>query len=123
MKTLAGVSFFFRLRGLPPYRSYFSVKQALKGYKRMTFVSGNRRPISLDILSGVCGVTKAVCFSTYEALLFGTAFVLVFFGACRISELVPGNRHGSSGILYDQVVADHSWVHILLQNSKTDQLG
>lgn len=122
-KTLAGISFFFRLLGLQPCTSYFSVKQALKGYRRLTFVSDSRRPISLDILHGLCKVTAIVCFSKYEALLFKTAFVLAFFGAFRISELVPANKQGTSGIRFEQVVVDQLGVHIWLQQSKTDQCG
>lgn len=45
MKTLAGISFCFKLRGLLPCSGYFSVKQALKGYKRRSLIPDSRRPI------------------------------------------------------------------------------
>lgn len=51
------------------------------------------------------------------------AFVLAFFGAFRISELVPANKQGTSGIQNEQVVVDFSGVHIWLQHSKTYQCG
>lgn len=77
----------------------------------------------LTSLVAFAGVTQVVCFSAYEASLFKTAYVLAFFSAFCISELVPVNKQGSSGIWYDQVVVDHSGVHIWLQSSKTDQCG
>lgn len=95
LKTLADISFFFRLLGLQPCTSYFSVKQALKGYKMSNFVANTRRPISLDILGGLCRFTEVVCFSAYKTLLFKTAFALAFFGAFRILELVPANKLGA----------------------------
>lgn len=54
---------------------------------------------------------------------FSKAFVLAFFGAFRISELVPANKQGTSGIRFEQVVVDQFGVHIWLQQSKMDQCG
>ena len=122
-KVLAGISFYFRLLGLKPCSDYFSVRQALKGYRRGNCSKDERRPISLDILSGLCRATSAVCFSDYEALLFRTAFALAYFGAFRISELIPANKKGVSGIRLEHVVLDRERVHIWLSCSKTDQGG
>lgn len=123
MKTLAGISFFFKLEGLQPCSGYFSVRQALKGYRRRSLVPDSRRPISVELLGGLCGATKLVCFSEYEALLFNTAFSFAFFGAFRISELVPANKKESSGISYEQVVVDQFGVRVWLQHSKMAQAG
>lgn len=123
MKILAGISFFFRLRGLQPCPGYISVRQALK-----VIGEGSKSWIVEDqylwtYLGGLCRTTKLVCFSEYEALLFNTTFSFAFFGAFRILELVPTNNRDLSGIWYDQVVVDHLGVHIWLQRSKMDQFG
>ena len=122
-KTLAGISFFCRLRGFPPCTAYFSVKQALKGYKRAHFVPDDRRSISLDLLGKLCEIASSVCFSGFESLLFRTAFVLAFHGALRISELLPKSKRGGSGILVDHVRVDPTGIQLWLSRSKTDALG
>lgn len=55
------------------------------------FPSDVRRPISLEIFSKLWDLTLSVCVSPYEALLFQIAFVLAFFGALHISELILFN--------------------------------
>lgn len=93
-KTLAGVSFFFRLQRLPPCSSFLSVKQALKGYRKRHFAPDGRRPISIELLRRICEATSVICFTGYEALLFQTAFVLAYFGAFRNCFRVPGGVLG-----------------------------
>ncbi|XP_040213109.1 uncharacterized protein LOC120943709 isoform X1 [Rana temporaria] len=122
-KTLAGISFFCRLRGFAPCTAFFSVKQALKGYKRVNFVPDDRRPISLDLLGKLCEIASSVCFSVFESILFRTAFVLAFHGALRISELIPKSKLGGSGILVDHVTVDTSGIQLWISRSKTDALG
>lgn len=51
-KTLAGISFF--LHGYPACVSYFSVRQVLKGYRRLHFTPDSRRPISGQLLRHLC---------------------------------------------------------------------
>lgn len=43
VKSLAGISFFCRLKGLPSCMSYFFVKRAIKGYKRRATVADGRK--------------------------------------------------------------------------------
>lgn len=109
LKLWPGFLFFLRLMGLPSCLEFFSIKQALKGYHKAKFLPDGRWPISLEFLADLSAVTSVVCFSGYEALLFCTAFSLIFFGALQISELVLLPRHGSSGILFD-----HVWLTIHL---------
>lgn len=122
-KTLAGVSFFFRLRRLPPCSSFFSVKQALKGYRKRHFAPDGRRPISVELLRRICEAMSVICFTGYEALLFQTAFVLAYFGAFRVSELLPGSKRCSRGMLAEHVLVEQGRVYLFLRQSKRDQLG
>lgn len=55
------------------------------------------------------------------ALLFRAAFS--FFAALRISELVPSNKKGLSGLLFNTIKADYRCIKIFLHRFKTDQLG
>lgn len=121
VKTLAGISFFFKLRQFPACSSYFSIRQALKGYRKACFVADDRRPTSIGFLKKLCSATHLVCFSSYEAL-FKTAFVVAFFAALRISKLVPKNKKGRSGLSFSNIVPLSSSVNILIKKSKTDQL-
>lgn len=111
------------MRGLPSCSSFFLVKQALKGYRRSTFVPDDRRPIGLSLLRRLCDATLGVCFSGYEALLFKVTFVLFYFGAFRVSDLLPGSKLSSLGLWSEHVLVDHGRVQVFLRRSKTDQLG
>lgn len=123
VKQLAGISFFTKLLGFPSCMSFFSVKQVLKGYRRSTVTHDSRLPISIDILKKLCASTKTVCFSDYESLLFRLAFCLCFFGAFRISELLPNNVHGYSGFSFSDLVLGNDFIQLKIKKSKTDQLG
>lgn len=82
-----------------------------------------RRPISLDILRDICLVTPKVCNSEYEAILLHSAFVLIFFAALRISEMVPANKKGNSGLLFNEVLISPGKVQVFISRSKTDVHG
>lgn len=84
-RTLSGISFFQKMNSLTSCLSYFSVKQALKGYKKSHFQIDNRHPITPEILSSVCSITDTVCFSSFEAVLFNAVFAMAFFAALRVS--------------------------------------
>lgn len=103
--------------------SFFSVKQVLKGYRRSKVTHDSRLPISIDILEKCCTSTKTVCFSFYESLLFRLPFCLCFFGAFQISELLPNNVKGYSGISYSDLVLGSNFIQLRIKRSKTDQLG
>lgn len=79
------------------------VRQALKGLKKERLIPDLRRPITLDILSKLCLVTYSVCISEYEALLFHAAFVLIFFAALRITEMLPNNKKSLTSLQLSEV--------------------
>ncbi|XP_075683592.1 uncharacterized protein LOC142652068 isoform X1 [Rhinoderma darwinii] len=122
-KSLAGISFFLKLNSCPAISSLFPVKQLLKGYHRSAPVVERRRPISLDLLLKLFKVLHLVCFSNFEVCLFRTAFVLMFFAALRISELVAESKVSVPGLSFQDVSCKIDHVLLLLKKSKTDQLG
>lgn len=122
-KVLAGISFFFKLHNLPPLNVFFSVKQALKGYKKITYAPDKRRPISINMLRHLCLSTRLVCHNPFEETLFQTAFCLAFFAALRVSELVPANSVVFSGLRFQDVLISGTGIRMFIRRSKTDQLG
>lgn len=80
-------------------------------------------PISIPLLKEICTVTNSICFSEFKAILFKTAFVLAFFGAMRISELLPKNKGSSLDLLKHHVLVYRSGINICIPSSKTDSAG
>lgn len=64
-----------------------------------------------------------VCYSPAEDLLFKVSFSLLFFGAFRISELLPRSSSSLDGVLFSDVSMGPNFIKIFLRFSKTDQLG
>lgn len=122
-KILAGVSFFLKLNNFPACNSFFSVKQALKGLRKVKLAPDKRRPITLDTLSKLCLATPFVCISEYEAILFHAAFVLMFFAAFRISEMLPNNKHSLEGLFLSEVSFSDDKVFVFVRKSKMDRSG
>ena len=114
-KTLAGVSFFLKLHNQPSCFTFFSVQQALKGYKKNHFHKDRRLPITPLILEKICSVASAICFSSFESILFRAVFSLAFFAALRVSEL--------NVIQVSDVFLSATTVKIFIRRSKTDQYG
>ncbi|CAJ0959820.1 unnamed protein product [Ranitomeya imitator] len=57
-------------------------------------------------------VSGSVCDSTYEATLISAAFSLAFFGAMRVSEILPSSRCRAGGLqLEDLVICDDGLRH------------
>lgn len=102
-KNLAELSFFLKLSNHTACNTFFSVKQALKGYKRGSFHLDTRMAITPSILSQLCKAANTVCFSSFEANLFWAVFCILFFGALRISKVVPPYRYTEPGILFTHV--------------------
>lgn len=103
--------------------SFFSVKQAPKVYLKTNLKPDARMTISIELLEKICYSTLVLCFSAYESLLFCLAFSLCFFGALRISELLPCSKIDMSGIYFSDLLLNDGFVQIPIRRSKTDQLG
>ncbi|KAM5158288.1 integrase/recombinase xerD homolog [Mantella aurantiaca] len=122
-KIMSGLSFFFRLHSFPACSKFFSVRQALKGYKKARQQPDERRPITMELLSRIVFSTAQVCTSQFESILFSTVFVLAFFAALRISELVSPNRHSCSILRLQDIQLSAKSLSIKIQRSKTDPTG
>ncbi|XP_073476856.1 uncharacterized protein [Aquarana catesbeiana] len=120
---LAGLAFLFKLQGQPDFTKDFWVRQALKGYRRAAVQRDSRRPVTFEILGGIVEQLRGVCSSDYEVSLFKVAFVLAFFGAFRIGELVSPSKTVQGGVGCKEVTLEEDGVSIFLRKSKTDQEG
>ncbi|XP_054830401.1 integrase/recombinase xerD homolog [Eublepharis macularius] len=125
-RVLAAISFFSKAGGFPDPCDCFEARRAVEGWGRAApRVPDQQRPITLPILRAILWEVPGVCWSSYEAQLLHTTFVLAFFGAFRAGELVAGSRRDPSGralALRDVAVARHK-VAITIRHSKTDQRG
>lgn len=122
-KGMAALAFWFKLRGWEDFTKGFVVRQAIKGLKRGGVRSDSRRPLSVDTLRGLVRILGGICFSAYEIALFRAAFVLAFFGAFRVGELVSSSKLAPGGLQRTEVEFGAGRVDIWLRRSKTDQHG
>lgn len=122
-KSLAGISFFLKLHGSAPLNQDFMVKQSLKGYKKSTFRPDSRRPITLDILGKLFFAIPHICISDFESSLFRAAFLLAFFAALRIGEIVAPNKSSDSFLRFSDIIIGNDFIKIFISRSKTDQLA
>lgn len=73
-KILCGVSFFLKLKGYQSLFSFFSLKQAMKGYKRKKIAVYKIQPITPELLKKtLCGYGKhlffQICGSTFQGCI------------------------------------------------------
>ncbi|XP_053323805.1 uncharacterized protein LOC128497668 [Spea bombifrons] len=122
-KRLAALAFYFKMHGEVDLTKEFLVSQAMKGYRRGCRRVDSRRPVTFDLLGRLCVCLPGVCFSEFEVCLFRLSFVLAFFGAFRVSELVSPSTTTVGGLLFSDVLLRDRSVSLLVRRSKTDQLG
>lgn len=122
-KRVAGLAFLFKLQGRPDWTKDFWIRQALKGYRKSISRRDARRPVTFEILQGIVNQLFQVCTSSYEVVLFTAAFLLAFFGAFRIGELVSPSKTTPGGLMYQEMSWGDEGLKLWLRHSKTDQLG
>lgn len=122
-QKMSGLAVWFQLSGVGDVTKHALVKRVLRGYRRGKNTRDSRRPVSFSMLGAIIGVMGEVCFSPYEAALFRTAFILAFFGAFRIGELVCRSKRGGGGLDWADVVLRGEVVSLFIRRSKTDQGG
>ena len=82
--------------------------------------------MTLDKLKRVCSTLKNICYSTYEATLFQSIYLLAYYGLFRVGELVftshlqPKRSIQISDISFHK---DDTAVSISIRMSKTKQYG
>ncbi|XP_054843758.1 integrase/recombinase xerD homolog [Eublepharis macularius] len=125
-RDLAAISFFSKAGGFPDPCDSFEARRAMEGWGRVSpRVPDQRRPITLPVLRAILREVPDVCWSSFEAQLLHTTFVLAFFGAFRVGELVAGSRRDPSGraLALGDVAPSRRRVAITIRHSKTDQQG
>ncbi|XP_069608836.1 uncharacterized protein [Ranitomeya imitator] len=120
---VSALVFHFKLRGWPDSTKHFLVSQLLKGWRRADKHGDNRHPISFDLLVSLVKAAELVCDSKYEAALMSAAFGLAFFGAMRVSEIVPTALNKPGGLRREDILICEDGIRIRLCKSKTDQEG
>lgn len=95
----------------------------MRGYRKGCSAVDGRQPVSYDLLGSLARVLPSFCFSVYEVTLFQAVFVLAFFGALRIGELVCTSTRLADGLLYADVHCSTTAVVLWIKRSKTDQIG
>ncbi|XP_077152553.1 uncharacterized protein LOC143816266 isoform X1 [Ranitomeya variabilis] len=123
-RHLSGLAFFFQLAGWADVTKDFFIRQAVKGWKRLQPSQECRRPISLSLLHGIITISPSVCTSHYESVLVSAAFAIAFFGALRISELVPRSKTSlDGGLINEDLVICNEALRIRVRKSKCDPTG
>ncbi|MCG7867878.1 MAG: tyrosine-type recombinase/integrase [Candidatus Thiodiazotropha taylori] len=122
---ISGLSFYLKLNGMVDVTSAFIVRKLLKGMRKDRPSRDIRAPVTLDMLKAFPLALQSVASSDYEALLFSTAFVIMFFGFLRVGEIAITNKEGdvSKVIQVSDVCFKGLEVHVTLRYSKTDQQG
>lgn len=122
-RKLASLAFWFKLQGGKDVTKSFVVWQAMKGYHRGLRSRDLRCPVSVTTLRLILGNLLMVCLVIYERILFQAAFLLAFFGALLIGELVSPSKHIAGGVLRKDVDFSGISVRIGIRKSKTHQEG
>ncbi|CAJ0958425.1 unnamed protein product [Ranitomeya imitator] len=113
----------FKLRSWSDSTKHFLIAQVLKGWRWASARSDQRRPISFTLLSNLVRVSGSICDSDYEATLISAAFSLAFFGAMRVSEILPSSRCRAGGLQLEDLVICDDGLRVRVRRSKTDQEG
>ncbi|XP_078542343.1 integrase/recombinase xerD homolog [Lissotriton helveticus] len=124
-RQLSAIAFFAGIKGVADPTKDLRVRRAMRGWERLApRVKDTRRPIDSKRLVDILGVLPQVCWSHYEMQLLRLAYSLAFFGAFRISELVPSTKMDKQGgMSVEDVVVAAELLQVRVRRSKTDPLG
>lgn len=122
---ISGLAFYLKLNGKFDVTSAFIVRKMLKGLQKDHHSKDVRAPVTIDMLKVFPVALQSVASSDYEALLFSTAFVVMFFGFLRVGEIAIEKTGGDASkvIQVSDVCFKEREVHVILRYSKTDQHG
>ena len=76
---ISGISYYLKLNGWVDVTEVFIVRKMLKGLQRSRPSKDIKAPVTIDLLKAFPVALRNVATSDYEALLFSTAFVVMFF--------------------------------------------
>lgn len=122
-RKLSALAFLFKLSGEVDVTKSFVIRQTLKGYQKGNCSRYSRHLVSFSVLGKVRGSLDGVCSLSFERILFRVAFLLAFFGAFQVSELVSPSRSVSGGLMFGDVHCSALFLRIWIWRSKTDQTG
>lgn len=124
---VAGVSFFHKLQSLPDPANCYLIRKIVSGLRRVHPTADKRLPISYKLLHKLVHCLKSVTNSTYERILYSTAFILSYFGFLRLGEFTANTRNGGGGLAATDVsvlrTGGRGKVMIDLRHSKNSQFG
>lgn len=95
----------------------------MKGWRKSYVARECRRPVSFNLLARLLDECDGVCYSEYDSLPFSTEFVLMFFAALRISELLPSSSAVTGVLRAADMLLGFNNVRIHICHSKTDVVG
>lgn len=72
----------------------------------------------MELLASLVNSLPSIYSSEFESLLFLTAFIMAFFAALRISELVAPRAGCQSGLQFSDVHYSAEQVEIFIRKSK-----
>lgn len=119
-RRLSGVRFHLLMRGCEDVTGAFTIRQALKGWRKEGVRPDSRRPISFELLGRLVEALASVCLDSFEVLLFKSSFTLAFFAALRVGELVSPSKKKLGGLMASDVLLSNGVVRICIRRSKTD---
>ncbi|XP_067323906.1 uncharacterized protein [Anolis sagrei] len=121
---LAALAYWLKAQGLPDFTNDFRLHKVVSGWSREgQRQPDGRQPFTPDILRGLRQIWPRLCSSHYEQRLFHAASLTAFFGALRVSELIPTSKKDLSqrALLFSDVTIRDEQLQIRVRSSKTDQ--
>lgn len=123
---ISAISFRCKMANTCDVTDNFIVKKLLTGLSRLDIRKDVRMPITHETLTKIILALPAICFSNFEAILFGAIFTIAFYGFLRVGELVPQNNSilGHALLKHNISYLPHlNVIEIFLPHSKNDQDG
>lgn len=126
---LSGISHAHKIRNLFDHSKSFLVSKMIEGMRRRCKSHDLRTPISINVLKTLISSLYSVCTSSYEAVLFASAFSLAFFALLRVGEItsVSKRESGRHALKLKDIVLNSikgcEELQVRIASSKTDQLG
>ncbi|OCT85556.1 hypothetical protein XELAEV_18023727mg [Xenopus laevis] len=123
--TLAAISHFSITKGRQDITNDPLIRKIMKGWARVEGPRVDKRePIVEYKLKRIMKSLGKVCSDQFEYTLFRAAFALAFWGAFRISELVPPSKKATDkGLMHHQGRMQEGKLLVYIRRSKTGQLG
>ncbi|CAG2191357.1 unnamed protein product [Mytilus edulis] len=125
---MSGISYQHKIQDLTDSTKFLFSRKTLEGLKRSNPKKNLRVPISIDLLRKLIRSLQHVCFSSYESVMFASAFSLSFFALLRVGEIAAESKTdlGAHVIQISDVSVvkfDHKEeLRLCIRSSKTDQL-